>query len=125
MSNHPPRMRREQKTVEAMIGIYCRGRHAIEDGLCVECEELAQYSRLRLQKCPFQQEKPTCAKCPIHCYKPDMRDNVRDVMRYAGPRMMVRHPVLAVQHLLDGRRDPPPVPRSGMAQAKVSGNAEP
>jgi hypothetical protein len=25
-------------------------------------------------------------------------------MRYAGPRMMARHPYLALMHLIDGRR---------------------
>jgi len=125
MPNHQPRMTREQVTVEAMIGIYCRGQHANGDSLCTECEALAEYARLRLQKCPFQQAKPTCAKCPIHCYTPDMRGKVRDVMRYAGPRMMVRHPVLAVQHLLDGRRDPSPIHKAGTAQAKTRGSAEP
>lgn len=121
MSNHQPRMSREQQTVEAMIGIYCRGQHdATGNGLCPECEALAGYARLRLQKCPYQQEKPTCAKCPIHCYKPDMKERVRGVMRYAGPRIMVRHPLLAVQHLLDGQRDPPPVHKNGPAPSKTT-----
>jgi hypothetical protein len=58
----------------------------------------------RIDKCPFQAEKPTCANCPIHCYKKDRREEVREVMRYAGPRMLLRHPVLAVLHQLDGKR---------------------
>jgi hypothetical protein len=31
-----------------------------------------------------------------------MREAVREVMRYAGPRMALRHPILAFLHLLDG-----------------------
>jgi hypothetical protein len=61
----------------------------------------------RLRRCPFQEGKTTCAKCPIHCYKPTMRERVRVVMRYAGPRMMLRHPSLAMWHLFDGRRKEP------------------
>ena len=33
-----------------------------------------------------------------------MREEVREVMRHSGPRMLRRHPLLAVAHLLDGRR---------------------
>jgi len=102
MASQHSRTVREQKTVEAMIGIYCREQHATGDGPCAECEALAEYARLRLQKCPFQQNKTTCTKCPVHCYKPEMRKKVRAVMRYAGPRMMFRHPVLAFLHVLDG-----------------------
>ena len=55
----------------------------------------------RIDRCPYQEDKPTCAKCPIHCYKPAMRERVRQVMRYAGPRMLLYHPVLAISHYID------------------------
>ena len=90
-----------------MIGLYCREEHGTDGGLCGECEALRDYARQRLLKCPFQQGKTTCAKCPVHCYKPDMRERIRAVMRYAGPRMLVRHPILALLHLLDGLRKSP------------------
>ncbi|MGD2206816.1 MAG: nitrous oxide-stimulated promoter family protein [Anaerolineae bacterium] len=105
-------MAREQKTVEAMIGLYCQAKHAKHAArqgsngrLCAECEALQDYARQRLQKCPFQAGKTTCAKCPIHCYKADRREQIRTVMRYAGPRMLLRHPILALLHLADGRRE--------------------
>jgi hypothetical protein len=87
-----------------MVRIYCRAHHATRDGLCPECRELLEYAHCRLDRCPFGADKPTCADCPIHCYKPAMRERVKRVMRYAGPRMLARHPILAVLHLLDGRR---------------------
>jgi hypothetical protein len=31
-----------------------------------------------------------------------MRDQVKVVMRYAGPRMLWHHPILALFHILDG-----------------------
>lgn len=86
-----------------MIILYCRNNHK-KDQLCIECRELRDYALNRLDRCPFQEGKTTCAKCPVHCYKPDMRERVRAVMRYSGPRMLWRHPVLAVFHLIDGRR---------------------
>ena len=53
-----------------MIGIYCRGHHGTQGELCPDCADLLSYAGLRLEKCPFQENKTTCAKCPVHCYKP-------------------------------------------------------
>ncbi len=102
-----PRMKREVKTVEAMIHIYCHGQHETKNKLCPECQELLDYTRLRLEKCPFQEGKTTCANCPVHCYKPDMRERIRTTMRYSGPRILPRHPILTVYHYIDGRRKEP------------------
>jgi Nitrous oxide-stimulated promoter len=109
LTNTHPRMTREARTLEAMIGIYCRDRHGTRgDDLCPDCADLLSYAGQRLEKCPFQEHKTTCAKCPVHCYKPARREQIRAVMRYAGPRMMFRHPVLAFYHLvIDGRREEP------------------
>ena len=101
------RIRRERKTIEAMIDVYCRAHHGMEDELCPECCSLLEYAFRRLEHCPFKEEKPTCANCAIHCYKPEMRDRVRSVMRYAGPRMTKPHPVLSLFHFIDGRRKTP------------------
>ena len=103
------RISREKKTVAAMIRIFCRGRHKSRGELCPECAALHEYAVSRLDRCPFGGDKPTCANCPIHCYRPQMRERAREVMRYAGPRMLVRHPILALLHQLDGRR---PVPEA-------------
>ncbi|MGO9015828.1 MAG: nitrous oxide-stimulated promoter family protein [Dissulfurispiraceae bacterium] len=100
------RMVREEKTVQAMIRVYCRDKHGTKDSLCPDCEELMAYARARLTSCPFQEAKTPCAKCQVHCYKPIMRDKVRGIMRYSGPRMVRRHPVLALLHFIDGFRQP-------------------
>jgi hypothetical protein len=65
---------------------------------------LARYSERRLERCVFGDAKPTCSNCVVHCYRKDMRERIRDVMSWAGPRMLLRHPVLAIRHMLDGRR---------------------
>jgi hypothetical protein len=103
-----PRIDRERKTVEAMIRIFCRDLHPGESELCPECSGLLAYAVRRLDSCPFGEKKPACANCRIHCYNTDMREQIRAVMRYAGPRMVWRHPVLAAFHLVDGRRKAPP-----------------
>jgi len=96
------RFDREQQTLKAMIALYCRGLHQLEVALCDECEALQEYALARLDRCAFGVDKPKCSACPTHCYKPAMREAIRAVMRYAGPRMLVRHPVLALGHTLDG-----------------------
>jgi len=103
------RLARERKTVRAMIEMYCADHHG-GDGLCRECAELADYADRRLDLCPYGPDKFTCTNCPIHCYRPEPRERMREVMRYAGPRMFRKHPYLAVMHLIAERRQPPPLP---------------
>lgn len=88
-----------------MVRLYCRDHHATGGrGPCPACREFLAYAGRRLAKCPYGRDKPTCANCPVHCYKPEPREFAREMMRYAGPRMTWRHPWLALLHLLDGRR---------------------
>ena len=94
----------ERRTLEAMVAMYCRGRHGSR-AFCEECLGLLDYARGRLRSCPHAEDKPTCANCRTHCYKPLYRERVREVMRYAGPRMPLRHPLLAVRHLWRGYTD--------------------
>jgi len=110
MPNDPPRIAREKQTIRAMVGIYCRGHHGTAGELCPECEEFLSYALGRLDHCPFGTIKPTCAKCRVHCYKPAMRAKVKQIMAYAGPRMMLRRPLLALRHWLDARGDAPELP---------------
>ncbi len=102
------RINREINTIDTMITMHCHDMHNTRDVLCNDCQALLEYARERLGKCPYQEQKPTCAKCPIHCYKPEMREKVREVMKYSGPRMVYRHPVQAIRHFVDGRRKEPP-----------------
>ena len=104
------RLAREKRTLTEMIRIYCSGHRNAKEGLCPECIALHEYAMRRLDLCPFGGEKPACSRCPIHCYQPQMRERVRAVMRYAGPRMLLRHPVLAVLHKLDDRKNAPEIP---------------
>jgi hypothetical protein len=103
-----PRLRREQRTIEAMLEIWCEA-HLLHvrsryGEVCAGCEELLEYASYRLAKCPYGEEKPACKKCPIHCYTRDKRDHMREVMRFAGPRMLLRHPILAFRHIQDEKR---------------------
>ncbi len=106
MADDHPSLTTEHRTLEAMIRIFCRGNHGRKSGLCAECRELLEYAGMRLEKCPFRYDKPRCSECPVHCYKPDMRERIKAVMRYAGPRMFIRHPLLYGMHYLKNRRKP-------------------
>lgn len=108
----PARLARERRTLSAMIAMYCREHHGSQGGLCDGCASLEQYAHKRLSRCPFGAAKPTCARCPVHCYAPSQREQVRKVMAWAGPRMILHHPVLALLHVLDGwKRVPDRPPR--------------
>lgn len=95
------RLCREFKTIHAMIAIYCRQQHRQKKGLCTDCSNLLKYAGRRLESCPFSKEKPTCGRCLIHCYSKEKRQQVKKIMRYSGPRMLHKHPILAAMHLFD------------------------
>ena len=102
------RILRERRTIAAMIAMRCREVHAPgRPGLCDDCERLLAYAGERIDHCVFKDAKPVCARCPVHCYGRSKREEIRAVMRFSGPRMLLSHPVLAIQHLLDHLRFPP------------------
>ena len=96
----------EFKVVELMIQVYCKGKHknrlALKsaENLCADCKSLCDYVRERVEKCPFMETKTFCSMCRVHCYKSDMREKIRLVMRYSGPRMLKYHPILAIRHVI-------------------------
>jgi hypothetical protein len=94
----------ERQTIRLMIEVYCGAVHGRRrrESLCQECVPLADYAAARLARCPWGEKKPTCARCPTHCYKPDMREAVRKVMRFSGPRMLLYHPARGIRHLFKG-----------------------
>jgi len=98
-----------------MITLFCRGNHdSPGSALCDECEALNRYVIARLRRCPFETDKPVCDRCPIHCYRTDIREQIKQVMRYSGPRMFLRHPILTVYHFIDAHREAPEAERSGV-----------
>jgi hypothetical protein len=103
MMKYPSRIEREKKTIAIMINIYCRAVHHPDQVPCPDCQSLLSYAEKRLLRCPFQQDKPACNKCPVHCYLPEKRREMQDIMRFAGPKMFWRHPVLAMFHSIDAK----------------------
>ena len=95
---------KEKEVVEQMIRLYCRGNHHTKK-LCAECAALLAYANARADHCPFMETKSFCSNCKVHCYKPDMREQIRRVMRYAGPRMLFHHPVMAIRHVVETQKE--------------------
>ena len=89
MNKVEKKRQKEQYVVEEMIRLYCR----------------KNYAKQRSQKCPFMEQKTFCANCKVHCYKPEMREKIRAVMRFSGPRMLLYHPILAIWHLICSMRE--------------------
>lgn len=102
MSGESFKKKRDIKTIEVMIKIYCHGKHRTGVKFCPKCKELLRYAIKRINRCQLKERKTICAQCLVHCYTPFMREKIRDVMCYSGPRMMYKHPILTLFHLFDG-----------------------
>ena len=99
---------KEKQIVDLMIHLYCRKKHKTVEkhhGLCEECEKLRDYAAMRVDKCPFMETKTFCSNCRVHCYKPQMREESRNVMRFAGPRMLFYHPIMAIRHVITSAKE--------------------
>lgn len=96
------RIEKEKDTIKLMINIYCNKKHKTKvdsKGLCDECTELLEYANKRLSLCKFGENKSSCSRCPIHCYKKDMRQKVKEVMKFSGPRLIIYNPIELIRHM--------------------------
>ena len=106
MSAVEEKREREKEVVSLMISLYCRKKHGSRKGeLCPKCRGLNDYARMRSDKCPFMEQKTFCSNCRVHCYKPQMREEIRKVMKFSGPRMIFHHPLMAVSHVVETRKE--------------------
>jgi len=92
----------EMRTIEVMVRIYCRSRHGRD--LCEECGNILTHCFARIEKCVFGPDKPVCNICTVHCYSTKMREKVKTIMRFSGPKMIYRHPYLTIVHLVKKKR---------------------
>ncbi len=97
------RVDNEKKVVKLMIEVYCKKNHS-GNAICSECKALLDYAFLRADRCPFKENKTFCSNCTVHCYKPEMKEKIRNVMRFSGPRMILYHPIIAIKHVISTKR---------------------
>lgn len=93
------RIELEKKILCRMIFIYCKGNKHGEVP-CSQCKELLDYANQRLSLCKFGENKTFCSRCTVHCFKPEMREVVRNVMKYSGPRILFYNPIMTMKHFL-------------------------
>ena len=105
MNSTEKKRQREKKIVQEMILLYCRDHHKPSSCPCSSCAALIAYAHERSDKCPFMENKTFCSNCRVHCYQQGMRDQIRTVMRYSGPRMLKTHPILAIRHLIESKAE--------------------
>lgn len=101
------RLEQDEKTVMAMAAVFCRGHHHIcaqGEKLCPECAKVIDYSLERTRRCPHK-HSGTCDTCPTQCYRPAMQQKIKEIMAYSGPRMIFRHPLMAIQHVYRKRKN--------------------
>lgn len=92
---------KQKRFIPIMIKTYCHKKHHTKkDSLCQECQELCEYAIFRLEKCPFKKNKTFCSTCKIHCYSPNYRTKIKEVMRFSGPRLLLTHPIYAISHVI-------------------------
>lgn len=97
---------KEKQIVSDMIALYCYKKHKSKKGyLCKECKKLNEYARMRSDKCPFMETKTFCSNCKVHCYKKEMREKIKEVMRFSGVRMIFSHPVSAISHVIESKKE--------------------
>lgn len=102
MKNTEKKREKEKAIVADMIVLYCRHNHKTnkKQGICEDCQKLLDYACSRCDHCPFMETKTFCVNCKVHCYKPQMREKIKAVMRYSGPRMIFYHPITAIAHAI-------------------------
>ena len=105
MKNIQTKREREKQMVSQMIALCCRRNHHTKGALCPDSAALNDYARQRSDRCPFMETKTFCSNCRVHCYKPEMREKIRAVMRFSGPWMILYHPVAAVRHVVETKRE--------------------
>ena len=96
------RIEKEKTTIKLMINLYCNKKHKTKghsEELCEECRELLEYANKRLSFCKFGENKSSCSKCKIHCYKKNMREKVKEIMKFSAPRLIIYDPIELIRHV--------------------------
>ncbi|MFP4145524.1 MAG: nitrous oxide-stimulated promoter family protein [Phycisphaeraceae bacterium] len=110
-------LQRDLRTLVRFIEVYCHGRHDAErtpvalkshdvtriagreTALCPDCTRLLSHALVKRSVCPMD-PKPQCKHCPNHCYHPKYRQQIREVMKYSGRKLVLRGRVDYLLHLL-------------------------
>ena len=93
------RIDQEKHVISCMIKLYCSKKYHIQP-LCPSCKALQDYAFTKLSHCKYGENKTFCNQCPTHCYSKKYREEIKKVMRFSGPWILLYHPFIALKHLL-------------------------
>jgi hypothetical protein len=100
VANMISRRAHHRVVVELMIRRHCWRRHGHRLDLCPQCRDLLEYAASRLDACVHGDAKPPCLRCPVHCFRPEMRAAIRQIMRENRLWFLCRHPLHSLRYLL-------------------------
>lgn len=87
-------------TLKALFPIYCRKYHnSKKTKLCDSCKAELEYAIHKTEICPDKDQGKTCSECKVHCFESEHRERIKEIMRFAGPRLIWSHPLLAIRYL--------------------------
>jgi Nitrous oxide-stimulated promoter len=94
---------KDVRVIGRFVEVFCTGKHGsvlrsefkLPEGLgsinlCVECAGFTDYAIARRLKCPLQSENPVCKHCTIHCYSPEQRKRMQEIMAYSGRKLIMK-----------------------------------
>lgn len=100
-------VRKDLKTLALFVELYCHNHHPLDQRrelllpnmdvpeivgrpitLCRQCAKLLTHAWVKRAACPMD-PKPMCKHCPNHCYAPEYRLKIQEVMRYSGRKMVL------------------------------------
>ena len=90
---------REKKVISEMVKLYCRKNHKKRE-LCDECKDVLNYSLNRIDNCKYMDTKTFCSNCKKPFYSPKMKEKIKQIMKFSGPRILFHHPLLVISHML-------------------------
>lgn len=115
---HDSKLHRDLRRLAQFIRIYCDGCHSADPrkpvtlrfcdveafvgqpiALCPACTKLLAHAFFKRTNCPLD-PKPMCKHCPQHCYQATFRQQIREVMRYAGWKMVRTGRLDLILHML-------------------------
>jgi hypothetical protein len=74
--------------------------------VCADCARLLSHAVTKRAICHLE-PKPACRLCTEHCYAPDYRQRIREVMKFSGRHLILRGRLDLLFHFL---LRPPKVP---------------
>lgn len=114
----PNRIDQEKETLREMVTLYCRYRLKAKS-MPESYEQLVDYAFRRLERCRWGTKKPNCHQCKIHCYAPDKRKQMREIMKWTGPKMIIYAPMKAMRYLINSMRPNPSATASAVRRPKI------